>query len=368
MAREAEMQRRMLAEKAHRDQARQVMLKRSQLLKAEGEPADLDWLGVSTQRNSSVLRGAGYTRQQKGKQPMYPSTIAAAGARYGNASHNAESSTQWADERRMSDQTDHRHKARRRDMDDDHSMASSELNVNRMSMISFATVDSDPGPPRPLRHRPSAYKTINRAPSHNSLYALSVAGSNRALSPSGLSTTSTDGQLAAEFGAMHAFGSVSPSPSHLSLSPGTQNGPWPSSASFTSLQSHRSHEDLQANSNQSTPNIDISKRRMVPPSNIQLPGVASFDSWHQLKIPGQNSPYDHVIFSGMSSPSSPGDISPGVTAMHLAQTHSSPPPHLENLPQSLPPFSHLTFPVEKQHQLSPILPPIQDIDISDPPG
>lgn len=340
MAREAERQRRQLADRAYRDQARQVLLKRSQLLKVEGETQDLDWLGVSAQRNSLALRGAGYIRQNKGKQPMYPSTVSAAGARYGNAGHHQEPSTQWADERRMSDQTDHRHseyrnKARRRDTDDDHSMASSDMNgVKRMSRISFATVDSDPGPPRPLRHRPSVYnhKTISRAPSHNSLQALSVSSSHRALSPSGVSTTSTDGQLAAEMGALHAFGSVSPSPSQLSLSPGTRNGQWPSSAaSFTSLQSHQSHEDLHYSASlqpigqplpyQPTPIIDISKRKMMPPSNIQLPGVASFDAWQQHpNLPGTISPglgpYDHVMFSGMSSPSSPGDISPGITALH----------------------------------------------------
>jgi hypothetical protein len=156
-----------------------------------------------------------------------------------------------------------------------------------------------------------------------------------------MSTTSTDGQLAAEFGAMHAFSSVSPSPSQLSLSPDTRGNQWPSSAaSFTSIQSHPSIDDLkyqspiQTQSNQSTPIIEISKRMnppssiQLPPSSIQLPlpGVSSFDPWdYQNRIPETISPglgpYDHILFSGMSSPATPGDMGPGITIMNYHVSH-----------------------------------------------
>lgn len=69
-------------------------------------------------------------------------TLNAAGGRYGEAPFSG-----WRDERNA--------KARRRDWDDDHSMSSSDL--GRMSVISFATVDSDPGPMR-LRSRTSAFE------------------------------------------------------------------------------------------------------------------------------------------------------------------------------------------------------------------
>ena len=69
-------------------------------------------------------------------------TLNAAGGRYGEAPFSG-----WRGDERFS-------KARKRDWDDDHSMSSSDL--GRMSVISFATVDSDPGPMR-LRSRASGF-------------------------------------------------------------------------------------------------------------------------------------------------------------------------------------------------------------------
>ncbi|EMD42106.1 hypothetical protein CERSUDRAFT_110650 [Gelatoporia subvermispora B] len=154
MAREAEKQRRLLAEKTHREQARAVMDKNRQLLNAS-ESFTTQWA-----RHHPPAFG-GVDRERKGKQPAAPGpirqsqsfgtslkTINAAG---GSFTQQAESSLARAEWRRDSERVP---KARRREFDDDHSMSSSDMRSlhSGMSVISFATVDSDPGPTR-ARHR-----------------------------------------------------------------------------------------------------------------------------------------------------------------------------------------------------------------------
>jgi len=150
MAKEAEKQKRALAEKMQRDQARAVMQKRNALMQAAS--SDLGW-GYAIDTNpvgrleaEKHMRGTtGSKRRAYGSHPDRgggATTLNAAGGRYGEAPFSG-----WRDERNA--------KARRRDWDDDHSMSSSDL--GRMSVISFATVDSDPGPMR-LRSRTSAFE------------------------------------------------------------------------------------------------------------------------------------------------------------------------------------------------------------------
>lgn len=87
-------------------------------------------------------------------------------------------------------------KARRRDMDDDHSMSSADLRSSRR--MSIATTGSDPGQSRPmpqrtLRERPSALN-MARATSHSSLRSgLSTGNSSlRGYSSSARSSTSLE--------------------------------------------------------------------------------------------------------------------------------------------------------------------------------
>lgn len=226
LQREAEKQRRELAEKSNREQARAVIQKRHQIMqRASG--AELEWQTGNEQRvdflkNKGKQTSSGPIRKNPGANPNAPgstsTTINAAAGRFGT--HNNDSLT-------VGDRGDWRStaervaKARRRDFDDDHSMSSSDVrSLSRMSSISFATVDSDPGPSR-LRNRPSQF-TISRMTSMSSLrtfddFPASARSSN---------SFSLEGQLVHDFRTQASMnsnghlGSVSPPPvGTLSLSP-----------------------------------------------------------------------------------------------------------------------------------------------------
>ena len=151
MAKEAEKQKRALAEKMQREQARAVMQKRNALMQTAG--ADLEWKYAINPNPVGRLEVEKPTRNRTGperrgrgdhqERERSTATLNAAGGRYGEAPFHG-----WRGDERSA-------KARRRDWDDDHSMSSSDL--GRMSVISFATVDSDPGPMR-LRSRTSAFE------------------------------------------------------------------------------------------------------------------------------------------------------------------------------------------------------------------
>ncbi|OCH96101.1 kinase-like protein [Obba rivulosa] len=186
MAREAEKQRRLLAEKTHREQARAVMEK-NRLLLNDGDGFTKQW-GI---HNPPAF--SGIERERKGKQPASPGpirqsqsfgtslkTINAAG---GSFMQQGESSLARAEWRRDSERVP---KARRREFDDDHSMSSSDMPSlhSGVSVISFATVDSDPGPAR-ARHR-SAFG-MGRMQSMSSLGTAAVDEYSSSLGQSSLS-------------------------------------------------------------------------------------------------------------------------------------------------------------------------------------
>ena len=227
--REAEKQRRKLAEKMHREQARAVMQKRHQMIqKTMGN--DIEWAGGNEQRldfSETLSKGkqasSGPIRQNQinNGNSLGSTTISAAAGRFGD---NSVGDRDWrgANERVL--------KARRREFDDDHSMSSSDIHsIGRMSSISFASVDSDPGPSR-IRNRPSLFG-ISRVTSVSSLRT-----SFDDFSPSARSSNSfsLEGQLAHDFhmqasvNASQLVGSVSPPPMQmLSLSPSlSPSPPW----------------------------------------------------------------------------------------------------------------------------------------------
>ncbi|KAL4243465.1 hypothetical protein ABKN59_001243 [Abortiporus biennis] len=170
MAEEAERQRRARAMQMQIEQARSVMNKRRFV-----EGRDLTWLSPDQTDPSHDARSY---RMGKGKQPAPSSTgpirqvqsygptsptISAAGGNYkmDPAMHRP---VYHGESERMS-------KVRRREYSDDHSMSSSDMQSG-MSVISFATVDSDPGPNR-ARHRPSLYG-MSRMTSMSSLRPSSI--------------------------------------------------------------------------------------------------------------------------------------------------------------------------------------------------
>ena len=171
---EAEKQRRALAERSHREQARAVMQKRNQMLKQTTGRHELEWkwshsgslLNVNQRPNYGDLdhgkiSASGPIRQNQSNGKISSPTLNAASGRYLKPPDtNLPSSDRWLPSERSS-------KVRRRDFGDDHSMSSSDVHsTGRTSVMSSATVDSDPGPTRV--RRPAIYG-INRMTSASSL-------------------------------------------------------------------------------------------------------------------------------------------------------------------------------------------------------
>ncbi len=155
--RDAEKQRRLLAEKMQREQARAV-LEKSKRFRDPSSSSEFEWrssFALMAPRAPKQPAAAGPIRQT---QSHGVSSVDAAGGSFAGPGESHPRGDWRRDERLP--------KARRRDFDDDHSMSSTDM-PSGVSVISFATVDSDPGPTR-LRHRPSALG-ISRMTSMSSL-------------------------------------------------------------------------------------------------------------------------------------------------------------------------------------------------------
>jgi len=225
LQREAEKQRRELADKRHREQARAVIQKRHQMMRGI-VGTDLEWQAGNEQRveylkNKEKQNSPGPIRKNQSVNASIAGstnmTIDAAAGRFGSLND----SLAVSDRGNWRSPVERFSKARRRDFDDDHSMSSSDVHsLSRMSSISFASVDSDPGPSR-LRNRPSRF-SISRMISMSSLRAVDDFPASARSSNS----FSLEGQLVHDFRSQASMntnghlGSVSPPPvGSLSLSP-----------------------------------------------------------------------------------------------------------------------------------------------------
>jgi meiosis induction protein kinase IME2/SME1 len=222
---EAEKQRRELVQKQQREQARAVIQKRHQMMRST-MGTELEWQAGNEQRvdfskNKEKQTSSGPIRKNQAATSSTVgstnNTINAAAGRFGTH----DSLTVSGDRGGWRSPVERFPKARRRDFDDDHSMSSSDVHsISRMSSMSFASVDSDPGPSR-LRNRPSHFN-ISRMTSMSSLrtfddFPASARSSN---------SFSLEGQLVHDFRTQASMntnghlGSVSPPPvGTLSLSP-----------------------------------------------------------------------------------------------------------------------------------------------------
>lgn len=351
--REAEKQRRKLAEKMHREQARAVMQKRNQMMQ-KTVSNDIEWLGGNEQRlefseplSKGKLASSGPIRQNQGNSASATgsTTVNAAAGRFmpqGESSGGGDRDWRGVSERVS--------KARRREFDDDHSMSSSDVHsIGRMSSISFATVDSDPGPSR-IRNRPSLFG-INRMTSMSSLRT-----SFDDFSPSARSSNSfsLEGQLAHDFrtqasvNATH-LGSVSPPPMHtLSLSP-TLSPPLSPSPPWIQIQ--------QSNDNLSTQQAQSPGYITVP--LVHHPNGAYSPFEYNGQLHGHPpSPYGHSPRAGNTPKSAKSAINPifkvvsykwdsvdGLVPDRSGDFVQPPlPPHTGDSlssPNALPPFSQL---------------------------
>ncbi|KAG6905534.1 hypothetical protein DXG01_002185, partial [Tephrocybe rancida] len=214
LQREAEKQRRKLAEKYHREQARAVMQKRQQAMERTTSN-ELDWLGGNV--TSLKVLGENKTTSPHARQNQI-SLVSAAEARFVPQGAAGEQDWQGVD-RRFS-------KKQRREFDDDHSIGSLDIkSPNRISssIVSFATVDSDPGPSRSRNRRTMFSPGINRRSSNSSSLA-----SFDDFTPAAQSSNffSLEEQLAHDFHAQASINPKSPfSMQLLSLSPNLSPSP-----------------------------------------------------------------------------------------------------------------------------------------------
>lgn len=230
--REAEKARRKIAEQMHREQARAVMQKRNRMIQqVVARAEDIEWSSANEQRvelaeATSKPGATGPIRKKSAGNIANSSTLGAAAGKY--SSPNMEPVPSLERDHRYRDwrgntTAERVAKARRREFDDDHSMSSSDVNsISRVSSMSFATVDSDPGPSR-LRHHPSLFGISSRT-SRSSLrtsfddFSPSARSSN-SFSVEGSSSLAHDFRTHLSVNP-HLGGSVSPPPLHmLSLSP-----------------------------------------------------------------------------------------------------------------------------------------------------
>ncbi|ESK86652.1 cmgc rck mak protein kinase [Moniliophthora roreri MCA 2997] len=329
--REAEKQRRALAEKMQREQARAVMQKRNKIMQ---KTENIEWRGGSEQPRldnepSSHAKGkqvaTGPVRRDRSLHPdssIVGSTVGAASGRYGP--HPGDSPV-GATERRSGERMT---KVRRMEFDDDHSVSSSDVHsTGRMSSLSFATIDSDPGPSR-IRNRPSLFG-LNRMTSTSSLRT-----SFDDFSPSARSSNSfsLDGQLAHDFRTQASMtsgqsplpGSVSPPPMQmLSLSPSLSP---PISPSPQWMQVPQRTETLSSRRGQAPPSIS------VPQLSITSTRSASYSPYEHPREPnGRPTSHGHFNKSEIN-PIFKVPPLPTPTSAGADETFS---------PTSLPPFSQL---------------------------
>ncbi|KAM6498106.1 Protein kinase-like domain containing protein [Amanita muscaria] len=334
---EAEKERRKLLAKMHREQARAVMQKRSQMM-AKTFGNEIEWLGGVAPRperiGESKIASSGPIRQAHGStgKNTASTTVDAAAGRYGH--QPADDNNVATDrERDWLPSSERVPKARRRDFDDDHSMSSSDLHsFGRLSTVSHSTVDSDPGPPR-VRNRPSLFG-INRMASMHSLRASFDDFPSSACSSA---SYSLDGQLAHDF---RIQASVNPS-----LSPPPMQGLTLSPSVSPTLSPHSPWLPLQTPSDGHYPNQDKSSTHTLHPH-------LEYGDGH-LHLP---SSYGRSPSSDSTPKSSKSAINPIFKVVSLpwdGLNHWKPddvvqpplkPPSLDHLPTScnaLPPFSEL---------------------------
>lgn len=323
-----------MAERTQREQARAVMQKRSQMYMQTTSRNELEWMWQthasllnSNQRGTpydelekSKVSASGPIRQKEtqGSAKVSSPTLNAASGRYINPIDGTLAPTdRWGlrDERLS--------KVRRRDYDDDHSISSSDVHsISRMSAISFATVDSDPGPSR--TRRPTLYG-INRMTSASSLRTGTTSFDDFPTSARSSNSISLDHQFndfciraSIDTTSSAASGASSPPPLNLlSLSPSPR--PWIRTDS-TSPQ-HSSY--------------------MVPPM-IRYPSSShkSYECNGQL--------YGHPPSPGIDPQSVINPI------FKVTPLPTSPSDHLSS-PHSLPPFSQLEAVAEGEYPpLSPM--------------
>lgn len=334
LQREAEKQRRAMVERAHREQARAVMQKRKMLMQTTAKH-EVEWkwahsgslLSVNSRAiyaadlEKSKAAASGPIRQnQNGSAKVSSPTLDAASGRFLKPPDGT-----LAPGDRWLPRDERLSKVRRRDFDDDHSMSSSDIHsTGRMSAISFATVDSDPGPAR-IRRPPAG--GVNRMTSTSSLRTGTTSFDDFPTSARSSNSISLDHQLnefhirASVDTTSSVSGTSSPPPINLlSLSPSPNS--W--------MHSHNSHDSTS-------------------------PQHTSYIGAPMIQYPSSSHTTYECNGKMFGHPPSPG-IDPHVAVNPIFKVAPLPSSLLDHpSPHSLPPFSQLEAVAEGEYPpLSPM--------------
>ena len=315
MAREAELQRRAQMKKAQQEQSRAVMQNRSQIIMEAHTKQELEWKWQSHAHlaNSQDTSRLEHNRLRNGGGPIRDHPT------------NGDNAIGLGPYERMA-------KARRREFDDDHSMSSSDVRSSAvMSVMSFATNDSDPGPS--LRNIPSLFFSI-REPSASSPLGIADDFSASGTSEHHLTQGSIESSSVSDLG--------SPPPLHtLSLSP---------AGSWRTLQ--QSSDGVDGSVHQPKPS-----RLVVPSSRGELPYDGHVGGLSPS--PGLSAPKSAInpIFKVVSVCSALSWNFPTQTGLPLQPSRPSLKLSLKRSPSTpaLPPFSSLDAVANRECQaLSPM--------------
>ena len=196
MAREAEMERRAQMKKAQREQSRAVMQTRNLIImESETAKADLVWKWQLNSQDTSRLAVSEHSKLRDGGGPIRDRPV------HGNAVAGLRPYERVA-------------KARKREFDDDHSMSSSDVRSSAVvSVMSFATHDSDPGPS--MQTHPSLFSSIREPPTSSPLSHyddFSVSGASDQSHSQHLPQPSVDSSSLSDLGSPPAIHTLSLSP------------------------------------------------------------------------------------------------------------------------------------------------------------
>lgn len=215
-AKALEMAKRDAAEKASRERARAVMMKRERMVEATAEhyKNKASGLGGKTVPANYLIPSSS---SSLGLQS--PSTTSVNQRPPPQARSAAASQRLPSDLGKDSLLSGHRHKSRRRDLDDDHSTSSLDANSLRSpSIMTFHSVDSDPGPSRLARQYSSSVGVDPALGVRGSSYQTNSQGSNSSPQlyslPQG--SGSIENQLSNDFRQHARLASNSPAASYAS--------------------------------------------------------------------------------------------------------------------------------------------------------
>jgi hypothetical protein len=258
LAKEAEKEKHAAQQKLQRERAQAVMRKRQQIQQQVSSRSDMEFQSV---HSAMLAQPGGVERRSKPKTSgttKIPPGVAAAssygGSTPGRREGNPPRITPSTSGMPLLSPDNNPYDPRRGRDDDDHSVSSQSdvPSVGRMSVISFATVDSDPGPARSVRKRGSTYafgtgRGIATTSSMSSLHSYTTSPrTSHSVEPnsSALSTSSIDAQFVSDF-ANHNVGDPSVSPLNMqyltlagspsmpawTIDQGPSSGPGPSRSS-----------------------------------------------------------------------------------------------------------------------------------------